>query len=186
MWDLLGSVSRTFLLLRDAFGYLIPGTVLLGSIVYAYGFGWAQKSWPGGPEWLAVVAAIIGCYVTGHVLVIVGYTIYDIIGKLLGSRPPAGAASEADLLFYRYVYPDLFIERDRRATINILRIGLAVALLADGWLLSPPLSYGTLVVGLLVLWNGYTGQRHVGGYSGATVKAGAKALAKRVPFVTRK
>ena len=38
------------------------------------------------------------------------------------------AAVRKELLYYRYGYPDLFIERDRRATINILRIGLAV-----GW-----------------------------------------------------
>ncbi len=184
MWDLLGGIVRTFLLLRDLFGYLIPGTVLLGSIVYGHGFSWAQKSWPGGPEWLAVVAAVIGCYVTGQILVAIGYTVYEIVDKF---RTRQGASASADdLLFSRYIYPDLFIELDRRGTINIMRIGLAVALIADGWLLAPPLNYGALILGLLTLYNGYTGKKHVAEYGAATVKAGRTALENKVPFVVRK
>jgi hypothetical protein len=184
MWTLLGSVVKTFLLLRDVFGYLLPGAVALGSVVYVYGFSWATKSWPGGPDWLAVVAAVIGCYVAGHLLVAIGYIIYDAIDKLRAPQKPA--ALEAELLYYRYLYPDLFIERDRRGTINILRIGVSVALLADTWLLSPPLSYGALIVGLLLLYNGYTGRQHLGAIGAATVAAGRKAEKNKVPPFTRK
>ena len=184
MWDFLSSMIRSFLLLRDVVGYLIPGSLLLGSVIYRHGFDWATKSWPGGPDWLAVVAAVIGCYATGQVLVAIGYTIYEIVGRFhKRSRAPA---SDQDVLLYRYVYPDLFIESDRRNTINILRIGIAVALVTDFWLLTPPLSYIALILGLLMLYNGYTGMIHIGAFSAATVNAGHAALKYKVPFVTRK
>ena len=34
MWGLLGNLVRSFLLLRDLFGYLIPGLVFVASAVY--------------------------------------------------------------------------------------------------------------------------------------------------------
>ena len=184
MWDFISGIVRTFLVLRDVVGYLVPGTVLLGSIVYAHGFAWAQKSWPGGPEWLGVVAAVIGCYMTGQILVAIGYILYGLYDSATKTKSSGAAGDE--LLFFRFVYPDLFLDYDRRNTVNILRIGLSIALIADVVLLPQPLNWVAVGLGLLMLLNGYTGQKHVEKFGAATVKAAETALNKKVPFATRK
>src|SRR5262245_1745149 len=97
MWEFLGSLVRAFLMLRDIFGYLVPGTVMLGSIVYVYEFDWAKDSWPdGSPGWLAVAAAIVACYVVGQILVAIGYSIHS-IGKTVLKLKSWKGASPADL-----------------------------------------------------------------------------------------
>jgi hypothetical protein len=189
MWDFLGSVARTFLLFRDVFGYVIPGALLIGSAAYGKKLGTLTQSWS-GDNWLVIVIVLVACYVAGQILVSIGYLVLFDFWKLFQPRDKElekiHAKKDADLLFYRYVYPDLFIERDRRDTIDILRIGLAVALVAGFWLLPYPLDIGALILGAIMGYSGYTGAKHVGDFGDATIAAGGEALTKKVPFVTRK
>jgi len=198
MWALLGNLVRSFLLLRDLFGYLIPGLVFVASAIYemfpdrfahksplviAHLGSDAIKNWP------ILITLVIGAYVAGHCLVAIGYTIYELAGKALRIKPSlpadAQAAVRKDLLFYRFGYPDLFIERDRRSTINILRIGLAVVLIVDWFVWPSPYKWIVLAVGLLMLWNGWTGSKHVGDETIDALAAAKDLMTKQVPFLKR-
>ena len=213
MWQLLGSVVSGFLLLRDLFGYLIPGAVFL-FFLQVNPVPLTKNVFGTDDKWIVGLVVIIACYVAGHVLAAIGYTIYDIAdflkkiackiiagddhSKKLSAKEEKEARDkakkeaiqrDANILFHRYLYPALFNERDRRATINILRIGLAVALLAAAtiasWIGSPfPhwIFIAAGLIGLFMLWNGYTGGKHVGGYGEATILAGQMAVKEKVPF----
>lgn len=205
MWGLLGNLVRSFLLLRDLFGYLIPGLVFVASAVYyIFPDHFANKSplaiaklaSDAVTNWPILITLIIGAYVAGHCLVAIGYTLYDIARFVRGRMKPLSddeqkkkkeeaAAVRKDLLFYRYGYPDLFIERDRRATINILRIGLAVVLVIDGFVWPFPYGWITLGVGLLMVWNGWTGSKHVGDETVDALAAGKDLTAASKPFLAR-
>jgi hypothetical protein len=190
MWDLLGSVIRTFLMLRDLFGYVIPGGVLLASLNYAYGLDLAAKNhWPGGPTWLALLLLLVACYIAGHVLAAITFTFYScivdpIVQKICGKK--IKTAEPSDVLFYSYVYPALFVEHDRRDTLMILRACVGLALLPDFWILSYPLNVLAGIAGVIMFASGYDSLRAVRTYKINTVKAGQEALAHKVPFLTRK
>jgi hypothetical protein len=211
MWQLLGSVISSFLLLRDFFGYLIPGAVFV-FLIQRDLTDYATGAFGSKYAWLGTAVVVVACYVAGNVLVALGYAIYtpvNFIAKRVCKEPKAAAVEEktcaerskaakdkriaeaADLLFHRYLYPALFNERDRRATINILRIGLAMALLVGGAIAvaigSPVVSnwivkIGIFASGIFMLWNGYTGMNHVFEYGEATISAGKMAAHKKVPF----
>lgn len=205
MASLLGNLVRSFLLLRDLFGYLIPGLVFVASAVFYIFPEWfasksplaiATRASDAIKNWPILIALIIGAYVAGHCLVAIGYTLYDMPGFVRGrckklpaaeqkAKDEQAAAARKDLLFYRYAYPALFIERDRRDTINILRIGLAVVLVI-GWIVWPyPYNWITLGVGLLMVWNGWTGSKHVGDETVDAVAAGKALAAASKPFLAR-
>jgi hypothetical protein len=202
MWKLLASVVSSFLLLRDLFGYLIPGAVFLAALALFPPAGAEAIRIPGRaladvPYWIAVIAAM---YVAGQILVAIGYFLYFVAGPFIAWRWPLRPAErtrqrrhqeqlETDLVYYRYVYPAMFNDRDRRATINILRIGLATAFLIACWLLplqlqilGAPLRYVAFFIGLLLLYNGYTGGKHVYEYTVWTVAAARKAERQRLPY----
>lgn len=189
MWDLLGSVIRTFLLLRDLFGYVIPGGALLGSLAYAYHLDASVKWSEGRPFWLAVVLLVVACYVVGHLLAAVAFTFYSwIIDPLAASLSgkKIETAKTPDVLFYSYVYPALFVEHDRRDTLTILRAGVGLALLPNFWILPYPLNDIAALAGLIMFASGYDSWCAVRAYKINTVKAGQKALAEKVPFLARK
>jgi|SRR5579859_1121755 len=167
----------------------------------------SQQQLPSAPTWLLIAALIVGCYVLGHILVALAYVFYDVLDKVRRSEKPPNKAellyyhflypydvldkvrsseepqkTEAELLYYRYLYPQLFNERDRRSTLNILRIGLASALCFGSWFLPlwGPRLIG-LVVGVFMIYNGYTGQKHVGDYGAFTLEAARKAEEKGIP-----
>ena len=185
MWQLLSNLVSGFLLLRDVFGYVIPGAVLLVIVAHTHQ-GTQHPTVPDTP-WFFFLLLLLAAYVIGQILVAIGYMLFGAIGRV---RPRGASANEAtaakqdaDLQYYRYLYPAMFNERDRRATINVLRIGLAVALLVGAWVLPGwPLRIGMLVVGLLMLYNGYTGMKHVEAFGDATIEAGRQAERNKVPF----
>ena len=184
MWKLLGSVVTSFLLLRDIFGYLLPGAVFVAGLLYAA--GQPAKTVNGSlisglPNWIPVV---VGSYLIGQVLAVIGYGLYEIWDKpavtlqqikdlLHGKRPASKAQNldESEALYYRALYPSLFIEADRRGTVNVLRIALAVALILSPWWTPEALRIFMFVVGILMLINGYTGRNHVSQYRAQTLLA---------------
>lgn len=198
MWSLLGNLVRSFLLLRDLFGYLIPGLVFVASaIYYVFPERFANKSplvianlaSDAVKNWPILIALVVAAYVAGHCLVAIGYMLYDLVRKVARIKSPLTADAQAqarkDLHYYRHAYPDVFVERDRRSTINILRIGLAVALVIDWFAWPAPYRWISLVVGLLMLWNGWTGSKHVGDETVDALAAAKELAAKTVPFVKR-
>jgi hypothetical protein len=189
MWNLLGNLIKGFLLLRDFFGYVIPGSVLLAIVARCLG-GVDISHPPLAADSISVTAtlAITASYIIGHVLVAVGYSLYDGFDlaweKLKRPRPPTqGAPTEANVLYYRYLYPSMFTEADRRETLSILRVGLAVALLAGGFLPHSHLAKAlAIAVGLFMLWNGYLSRQRAAAYRNSTIDAARLAKANNIPI----
>ena len=187
MWQLLGNLVSGFLLLRDVFGYVIPGAVFLAIVAHTHG-GSSHPPVSDTP-WFVFLILLLASYVIGQILVTIGYTFYGGVGWIRrGMRRATTDNARADeqytnLQYYRYLYPAMFNERDRRDTVNILRIGLAVAFVVGAWLLpAMPLVITMLVVGVLMLYNGHTGLMHVVEFGDATIAAGRKAELNHVPF----
>lgn len=179
MWKLLNTLVSSFLLLRDFFGYLIPGGVIVAVLLNFGAADFVRQTASLLPAWGVVVVVVAGAYLAGHILVAIGFAIYGFVDTIFPRRQTL--PSESELLYYRLIYPPLFAERDRRATINIMRIGVAIALLAGAWFFPWPIRAAALILGLLLLYNGYTGARHVMSYGAATLEAARKAERKRVP-----
>ena len=140
-------------MLRDLFAYILPGAIFVGALYQAKS-DVIQPVLVHAPPWLTVVIILLACYVVGNALMALAFYSYDAIDKLLRSRNretifTSSAASDADLLYYRYLYPSLFNDRDRRAIINLFRIGLSLALIASFWAF--PLPIIPALVGILMV-----------------------------------
>jgi hypothetical protein len=179
VWQFLEDITNSFILLRDVFGYLIPGAVCVGLLTIGYP-ALSNVNGKSVPAWVAVAIIIGVCYAVGQVLVGLGYQLYSVVDRL--RRDPSQAATAADIAYYKFVYPSLFRDSDRRDTINIMRIGLAVALLVTAHVLVSPLSIAAYAVGAFLIYNGYTGQNHVRSYVTSMVEAAKKAEENKIPY----
>ena len=84
--------------------------------------------------------------------------------------------SESLVLYYRKMYPQLFVELDRRDTLALLRTGMGASFLLGSWLFPISLGQSALfVVGVLFLLTGYAGRKHVALYRVATLRAALRA-----------
>jgi len=189
MWNLLESLIKGFLLLRDFFGYVIPGSVLVAIVaVCVGGIDFSHLPLVADSIWVTAVLVITASYVIGHILAAVGYSFYAGLDlaweKLKGpTKPTAPTPSEGNVLYYRYLYPSMFIEADRRETLTILRVGLAVALLAGGWLPHSQIVQAlAIAVGLFMLWNGYASRRSAAAFRNSTIDAARLAKANNIPI----
>jgi hypothetical protein len=189
MWSLLGSLISSFLLWRDFFGYVIPGAVLCAFVAYSFGVGdMAQLPWPAESIWIRAVAAITASYVAGHVLAAVGYSLYDGFDEAWHKIKPSRQTkpvtnTQTNTIYYRYLYPAMFIEADRRETLTILRVGLAVALMIGAGFLHAGLGQGVaLAAGAFMLWNGYLSRQSAASCRNATMDAARLAKANNVPI----
>src|ERR1700761_3029838 len=169
MWSLLGSLISNFLLLRDLFGYAIPGAVLLAIADYIETPDLTLLPFGNDSLWVKAVVLVTAAYVVGHVLAAVGYTFYAIVGLI----PPLAMPPEevGEISYFKYLYPSMFLESDRRETQTILRVTLAVALLAAACLPDETacLRWPLAVFGLFLLWNGYHSVRQVRYYKTAVL-----------------
>jgi hypothetical protein len=178
MWSFLGNLVNSFLLLRDFFGYVIPGAVLLAIMA---GFGYADPSRLPSIEsiWVSMIAVITASYIVGHVLAAIGYSLYDWFDKLKHRTP----ASDTDVVYFRYIYPSMFIESDRRETLTILRVGLSVALVIGSYFIPIQLiSRISVVTGLFMFWNAYDSKQKADKYRHATIAAAKVAKQNDVPI----
>jgi hypothetical protein len=141
--QLLSNLVSGFLLLRDFFGYLLPGSVFVGGLFYSMKTSDLQLI-PGLPNWIIV---IVGSYLCGNIMAAFGYTIIEkIIDKCYPIEKPITELYDCEFLYYRNLYPELYHEVDRQDTVNILRITLAISLIFTA---------GTLgVFQIFSLWEG--------------------------------
>jgi hypothetical protein len=207
MGNLLAALVKNFLLLRDLFGYVIPGAVLLAFAAYANSPNLSNLPLSDESIWLRAVIAITGSYVVGHVLAVIGYALYDFYDcKLMRSaltricprlrrylavpyEPPDDTIWH---WYYRYLYPSMFTEFDRRDTQTILRLALSVALVIIGGLLFagyPPTTNSlivkclVLVTGLFMFFNTYCWRRANAKVGSRVLEAARRAEAMRIPLL---
>jgi len=143
--------------------------------------------------WLKLIFVVTASYLAGHVLAAIGYTLYDIkivkwvldfVSKSTGQRQSTDSSPGADALFYRYIYPSMFIEADCREMLTIMRVALSVALviaacLTDLW---TNLRLPCVVAGIFMFWNGFVSRNVATGYSCLSVQAGMTAVKNNVPL----
>lgn len=202
---------QTFLILRDIFGYALPGGVFLGigvvsnrirmpdigNLIYPFHI----------PTWVAAVLIVAGCYAVGHVLAAAAYLLSD-IGKGIVARkyrtelldPPliphvgldqrlrwlldSPTEVTADLLVLRSQHPELFVDLDRRETMALLSGSLLVALFAGPVIfcwLKLGLCATSLVGAAILVTNFATAFPHLRRVKMATRKAGEKLTADKPP-----
>jgi hypothetical protein len=187
MGNLLVSLVNNFLLLRDLFGYAIPGAVLLGITGY-FQPDYLKLLWAIEPPWLKAIVAVTASYAVGHVLAAIGYAPYDIrkiICKIVKCFCKTSAKDETDAekLYYRYRYPSMFIEADRQETLTILRMGLWVAFILAAFLPALPtfLHIPFLGIGFFMFLNAHWMLFTANRYSDSAVSAAKTAKDNKIP-----
>jgi hypothetical protein len=190
----------SFNLLRDVFGYALPGAVFLGIGLVSGGL---QRWLPGGqhpsellknypmPAWAALIAAIALCYAVGHILATIAYLRIDLWKAWLAwraNRPKGEQAREqledyptevnADEEYWQMRFPGLFNRAERRETMALLSFSLAAALLL-GWLvfceLHASLRWTIFGAGVLVLLDTLTSMNHLKRVRNAAIAAAERA-----------
>jgi hypothetical protein len=195
MWSLLGSLISSFLLLRDLFGYAIPGAVLVAIATYPELSDPNRLQLPlaNEPTWFKLIVAVTGAYVIGQVLATIGYTLYTnkkvqsllnwITVRYNGQIPAQpDPTMDVDALYFRYLYPSIFLEVDRRDTLTILRVALSIAFVLSACLPNVVvlLRIAFLLIGLFMFWNGYMSRGIAANYRKATVEAARKAETNKI------
>lgn len=174
---LLIDLVRNFLLLRDIFGYLIPGIVFL--FLGALADRFYLSDWMDLFElsfWERVIVFLIVALVAGHILVAVSYIPGDIRKLMQPAEKIHKNPSELTPVEIegRARFPGLFVEYDRRTTQTIMTSGLAMALLLTGLMVYWPslrLRYFMLGAGAVLLFNVYTGRKQLGRAHAYVLKA---------------
>lgn len=137
---LLAQLNKTFDLLRDLFGYAVPGVVFFAICIATGRLSLAavhSKLAPyEPPTWALVGLAGAGCYAMGHILAMLAYLPLEIAKLFYRSHPEKLKAFPTEvtkeLLVIRQRHGELFLAADRRETMAILMGGLGMALLIGG------------------------------------------------------
>ena len=160
----LAELNRTFGLIRDVFGYALPGAVFLTIAVMA------KKAGRGGfslaevqacvpfpvPAWLCFLGLLAACYAIGDVMAAIAYMPNGVFkwvqawkAKESGQPNPDlldnPTEVTADLSEIRLRQSEFFISLDRRETLVLMSGSMFVALLG-GWLVFYILQWPALVV----------------------------------------
>jgi len=203
MANVLTYLIKSFLLIRDFFGYLLPGVVFAALLAPSESWDFLFTT----PGWFTLAALLAGCYIAGQILVAAGYGLHGIIGRIVArmtKRAPANAQAGhnpqpdrdardtqtmANAFYYRTLYPDMFIEPDRQDTMHMMRLGAAIALiftavlhLAQGelsWDFLPLAWVVCLAAGLFMFLNSYLHQHHLALTKEAAVIAATRAATEK-------
>ena len=178
---LLEELVHQFVLLRDVFGYLLPGAslVFLGLLSRRIHVPWYLDIYkhPGNwAVWGLVIALVAASYLAGHIAAMLGYTVYSLVdffrNRHLHKPERYDLHASTDYIYYRALHPEVFIESDRRETINLLRVTFGGSLvLSSAFFWPAPPTWMILVAGALILVNGYTGRAHVNSLRNASTEA---------------
>ena len=137
MTDIFKYLLKSFVLLRDLVGYLIPGLVFLALLDIDRAWTLANAK----PGWILLAAVLLASYVLAQLLAAAGYAL---IGWLQGAPEPhpkkesedarneARKAALKEKLYYSTYYPDIFIEASRQDTVHLMRIATSMALVLAG------------------------------------------------------
>jgi hypothetical protein len=184
--DLLAGLIRGFVLLRDIFGYILPGFVFLLMGIHSGnvpGFeGFFKIYGVELPRWMAGLLLLVTSYVAGHFVVATVFFLPDLV-QLIRERIDkkkhkdeldAESQEVSDVLRYRKRYPDIFIELDRRSILALLRTGLAgsvlLGLVTFYWLYPYRRSL-VVAAGGIMLFSANGAYRHVKKMRRVTLKA---------------
>jgi hypothetical protein len=181
----LSELSKSFLILRDVFGYALPGAVFLGVGLICRRFSLGDLQYyvfnpykP--PAWLASALGIGACYVIGHVMAAIAYFPYNFSHRT-DAQKTADIGDMKELILVRGQHPELLIELDRQSTMTMMRGASAAALLTGCicfWFLQKTPSLGFMFCGsgiLLLLVFYLSAKPHIGRLKTAT-KDAAKVL----------
>jgi hypothetical protein len=182
--DVVKELLDTFLLLRDIFGYALPGGAFLAVGVLSGRLQIANLKTLLGPynvpAWAMTVIGIAACYTIGHILAAVAYLPVDLYKAWLAwtknsSLPEQPTEICADDLYYQHYYPELFQSWVRRETMTLLTFSLCAALLF-GWVVfwwrHPSLGDVVIWGAALLFADNLTGMPHLRRVRKATQDAG--------------
>jgi hypothetical protein len=186
--DIVKSLMDTFQLLRDIFGYALPGLVFAGIGVASGRIRLQQihdllKPYD-PPMWVLAGLGIAACYVIGHLLACIAYFRIDFWKYIkrgdmdyLRNHP---TEVNADDLYWRHFYPELFHDMDRRETMALLMYSTTAAMVVGGlvfvWL-SPTLSETIIGISAVVFLDGLTTMAHLRRTRAAIHEAGPRIKA---------
>ena len=195
MTDIVKYLFKTFALLRDLVGYLIPGLVFLALLDPHGAWAFANTS----PGWILAAAVLLASYAAAQLLAAAGYALLNLFHpEGSAADRETSAASRKDRFYYSTYYPDIFIEANRQDTIHLMRIAMSVALVLAGTLqlflslyawfrghlmgsefLLPFLSWtACLIAGVLLFLNARSGDAHIRETAQAALEAAKMAEAK--------
>ena len=198
----MSELTKNFLILRDIFGYALPGAVFLAIGLFCRRFSLHDVQYffepYKVPAWLGLTLGLVACYTAGHVMAQLAYfpdnwkawrkimkAKADAKGK--HHKPPAQSRRDVRcldpvLIEIRESHPALLTEYDRQSTISQFRGGVAAAMLLGFvvfYLIRVPLPIGVLVgiagaFQILVFWA--TGTAHIEDLKCDTITAGETVL----------
>lgn len=146
----LSELTKSFLILRDIFGYALPGAVFLATGLLCRGVTLKRAIDAAGLDafspWLQVVLGIGACYAVGHVMSQSAY-FFDNFWRFPWMRkgrkitfpwklgqpdsPPAmdGAEVTEELIKVRATHPEILTELERQSVMTQLRGSMGAAML---------------------------------------------------------
>jgi hypothetical protein len=197
---LVAQLNKTFMLIRDVFGYALPGAVFLAIGLISKRFSLIDLQnllhpyQP--PAWVVFLLLIGACYAVGDVLASTAYMPIALLKRwqwrtnssstqkqLLKENP---TEVNGELLEIRRQHPEFFLESDRRETLMLLGGSMAAALLG-GYVAFYflKLSSGALfaTAGVIMLIQFSTGPSHLRRVQAAIREAntGATAATSKTP-----
>lgn len=182
-------LTKNFLILRDVFGYALPGAVFfaIGLLRKSPTIANVQPQLDAYhvPGWLQLVGALGACYIAGHVMGMIAYLPFNTWGLWLGRRwkpwKPEGNAqpsAAAKLIYIRARYPQVLTELDRQSLMAQLRgtsgVAMVVAFLVFYWSQKTATGWMIFFAGLflwLLFW--FSAIPHLAELTGDTISAGA-------------
>jgi hypothetical protein len=202
----LTELTKSFMILRDVFGYALPGAIFLA-------IGWFRgntkliamyaKLQPYAlPVWFKAVLALGACYTVGHIFGAIAYfprntwgvptterpSLFKLLAKILPApkeKKAAEPSTQARLIYLRGSHPEILTEYERQSTMTQLRGATAIALLAAYFVFMrnpataiTPLVACTGVFLLLTFW--FSSLRHMDDLANDTVAAGELTDATRL------
>ena len=197
----LSELTKNFLILRDIFGYALPGAVFLAIGLFCRRFSLHDVQYFFEPykipAWLGLILGLVACYTAGHVMAQLAYfpdnwkawrkmrkAKTDTKGKheATGAEKTECKSLDPVLIEIRESHPALLTEYDRQSTISQFRGGVGAAMLLGFvvfYLIRVPLPIGVLVgiagaVQILVFW--VTGTAHIEDLKCDTITAGETVL----------
>jgi hypothetical protein len=127
MAEILNYLFKSFVLLRDLVGYLIPGLAFLALLEPGRDLDFVASN----PGWVPLSAVLLAGYGAAQVLAAAGYAAMRNLHRVDESDEDR-AVRYMEVTYYSAAYPDMFIQSGREETMHLMRIGLSVALIFAG------------------------------------------------------